>query len=306
MKPAPFDYFAPGTVDEALALLAEHGDQAKPLAGGQSLIPAMNFRLARPQVLVDLNLVAALSYIRANGSGLAIGAMTRQRAVERSDLVARAAPLLAEAMPSIAHPQIRNRGTVGGSLAHADPSAELPAVALALETRFRAKSATGERWIPAGEFFKGMLETALEPGELLVEIAIPPLPARSGTAFLEMARRHGDYALVGVAAVVTLEANGRCQAARVALLSVGDGPVLASEAATVLAGQAPSAELARAAGERAASRDVDPPSDIHASAAYRRRLVAVLTRRALERAFERAEKGSGERGAVPSDRKPSS
>src|SRR2546430_134240 len=224
MKPAPFDYFSPGTVDEALALLAEHGDEAKPLAGGQSLIPAMNFRLARPAVLVDLNGISALAYVRAESGGVAMGAMTRQRTVERSDVVARAAPLLAEAMPSIAHPQIRNRGTVGGSIAHADPSAELPAVMLALEARFQARSATGERSIPAGEFFKGMLETALEPGELLVEIAVPPLPGRSGTAFVEMARRHGDYALVGVAAVVTLDSRGRCKAARLTLLSVGDGP----------------------------------------------------------------------------------
>ena len=291
MKPAPFDYFAPGTLDEALALLAEHGDDAKPLAGGQSLIPAMNFRLARPRVLVDLNRVAALSYVRSEkvGGGVEIGAMTRQRAVERSDLVARAAPLLAEAMPAIAHPQIRNRGTVGGSIAHADPSAELPAVALALDARFRARSATGERTIVAADFFKGMLETALEPGELLVEIAFPPLRPRTGTAFLEVARRHGDYALVGVAAVVTLDATGRCQAARIALLSVGDGPVLAVEAGKTLVGQKRSDELLRAAADAAAKRDVDPPSDIHASAAYRRRLVDVLTRRALARAFERAE-----------------
>jgi carbon-monoxide dehydrogenase medium subunit len=287
MKPAPFAYFAPATVDEALALLARHGGDAKPLAGGQSLIPAMNFRLARPAVLVDLNRIGELAYVRAD-SGVSIGAMTRQRAVERSDVVARSAPLLAEAMPSIAHPQIRNRGTVGGSIAHADPSAELPAVMLALEARFRAKSATGERSIPVGEFFKGMLETALEPGELLVEIAVPPLPARSGTAFLEMARRHGDYALVGVAAVVTLDPRGRCKTARLSMLSVGDGPVRATEAEKVLAGQTPSEELLRAAADAAATRDVDPPSDIHASAAYRRQLVAVLTRRALARAFERA------------------
>src|SRR5881409_1583937 len=182
MKPARFDYFAPATLDEALALLAEHGADAKPLAGGQSLIPAMNFRLARPAALVDLNRIGELSYIRSerdgpDGGGTAIGAMTRQRAVERSDVVARAAPLLAEAMPSIAHPQIRNRGTVGGSIAHADPSAELPAVMLTLEARFRTRSCTGERSIAAGEFFKGMLETALRPDELLVEIALPPLPA---------------------------------------------------------------------------------------------------------------------------------
>jgi carbon-monoxide dehydrogenase medium subunit len=288
MKPAPFDYFSPATVEEALALLDEHGGDAKPLAGGQSLIPAMNFRLARPAVLVDLNRIADLAYVRAAPGGVAIGAMTRQRAVERSDEVARAAPLLAEAMPSIAHPQIRNRGTLGGSIAHADPSAELPAVMLALDAQFRAKSATGERSIPAGEFFKGMLETALAPGELLVEIAVPRLPASSGTAFLEMARRHGDYALVGVAVVVTLDPRGRCQEAKLSLLSVGDGPVLATEAGKVLAGQSPSEELLRAAGDAAATRDVDPPSDIHASAAYRRQLVAVLTRRALARAFERA------------------
>jgi aerobic carbon-monoxide dehydrogenase medium subunit len=293
VKPAPFDYFAPGTLDEALALLAEHGDDAKPLAGGQSLIPAMNFRLARPRVLVDLNRIGALSYIRAEkgegGGGVEIGAMTRQRAVERSDLVARAAPLLTEAMPAIAHPQIRNRGTVGGSIAHADPSAELPAVALALDARFRARSATGERTIVVADFFKGMLETALEPGELLVEIALPPLRPRTGTAFLEVARRHGDYALVGVAALVTLDATGRCQAACIALLSVGDGPVLAVEAGKTLVGQQRSDELLRAAADAAAKRDVDPPSDIHASATYRRHLVAVLTRRALVRAFERAE-----------------
>ena len=293
MKPAPFAYFTPATLDEALALLAERGGDAKPLAGGQSLIPAMNFRLARPTVLVDLNRISELAYVRAESGGVAIGAMTRQRTVERSDVVARATPLLAETMPSIAHPQIRNRGTVGGSIAHADPSAELPAVMLALEARFQAKSATGERSIPAGAFFRGMLETALEPGELLVDIAVPPLPDRSGTAFLEMARRHGDYALVGVAAVATLDSRGRCQAARLALLSVGDGPVLATEAGKILAGQTPSEELLRAAGDAAATRDVDPPSDIHASAAYRRQLVAVLTRRALARAFERA-------GGIPS------
>jgi len=293
MKPAPFDYFSPATVEEALALLDEHGGDAKPLAGGQSLIPAMNFRLARPAVLVDLNRIAELAYVRTAPGGVAIGAMTRQRAVERNDDVARAAPLLAEAMPSIAHPQIRNRGTMGGSIAHADPSAELPAVMLALDAQFRAQSATGERSIAAGEFFKGMLETALAPGELLVEIAVPPLPASSGTAFLEMARRHGDYALVGVAVVVTLDPRGRCIEAKLSLLSVGDGPVLATEAGKVLAGQSPSEELLRAAGDAAATRDVDPPSDIHASAAYRRQLVAVLTRRALARAFARA-------GGIPS------
>jgi len=292
MKPAPFAYHRPATLDEALALLAEHGGEAKPLAGGQSLIPAMNFRLARPAVLVDLNRVAELGYVHAGRDGLQIGAMTRQRAVERSDAVRSAAPLLAEAMPFIAHPQIRNRGTVGGSLAHADPAAELPAVMLALEARFRARGPQGERWIPAGEFFTGILETALGPDELLLEVVVPKSPARTGYAFAELARRRGDYALVGVAARVTLDRRGRCQAARITLFSVGDGPVLAAAAAAMLDGQEPSLEAMRAAADAAAQRDIDPPSDIHASAAYRRRLAAVLTRRALARAVERAAQAS--------------
>ncbi len=290
MKPAPFEYHRPGTLDEALALLAARGGEAKPLAGGQSLIPAMNFRLARPAALVDLNGVAELAYVRpAEGGGdLRIGAMTRQRAVERSAPVQRAAPLLAEAMPCIAHPQIRNRGTVGGSLAHADPAAELPAVMLALDARLEVRGRSGARTIPAAEFFTGFFGTALAPDELLVEIALPPLPARSGTAFVEVARRHGDYALVGVAVLVTLEERGRCRAARIALLSVGGGPVLAAEAMKLCVGEQASDELFRAAGDAAATREIDPPSDIHASAAYRRRLAAVLTRRGLGRAFERA------------------
>lgn len=301
MKPAPFAYFAPATVDEAVALLAEHGGDAKPLAGGQSLIPAMNFRLARPAILIDLNRIASLAYVRFGDTGLALGAMTRQRTVERSEVVGNAAPLLSEVMPEIAHSQIRNRGTIGGSIAHADPAAELPAVMLALEARLRARGARGERTIPAPEFFKGMLETALEPDELLVEVTIPPLPTRTGTAFVEVSRRHGDYALVGVAAVVTLDPAGRrCTAARIAFLSVGDGPVLAAEAGATLTGQSPSQELFRAAGHAAATRDVDPPSDIHASAAYRRHLVAVLARRALKRAFERAALTPG---ASPGSRK---
>ncbi|MGH7548722.1 MAG: FAD binding domain-containing protein [Gemmatimonadales bacterium] len=288
MKPASFRYFRPTALDEALALLAEHGGEAKPLAGGQSLIPAMNFRLARPQALVDLSGIAELAYVRSEPDRLTIGAMTRQRAVERSDVVRREAPLVAEALPFVAHPQIRNRGTVGGSLAHADPAAELPAVMLALDARFRARSRERERTIPAGEFFTGILETALGPDELLVEVAVPRAPARSGHAFMEVARRHGDYALVGVAALVALDGRGRCEVARIALVSVGDGPVLAIQAAAALTGEKPTAAAIEAAAEAAARRDIDPPSDIHASAVYRRHLAAVLTRRVLVRAFERA------------------
>jgi len=292
MKPAPFLYFRPATVEEAVAVLAEHGAEAKPLAGGQSLIPAMNFRLARPGALVDLNWIAELSYVRSQRDGLVIGAMTRQRTVERSEEARRVAPLVSEAMPFVAHPQIRNRGTVGGSIAHADPAAELPAVMLALEARFRARSHAGERSIPAGEFFKGALETALGPDELLVEIALSRRPPRSGHAFMEVARRHGDYALVGVAAVVTLDPGGRCGAARIALVSVGDGPALATRAAALLVGAEPTAAAIRAAADAAARQDIDPPADIHASAAYRRHLTAVLTRRALARAFERAKEAA--------------
>jgi len=287
VKPAPFIYHRPRAVDEALAVLAAHGGEAKPLAGGQSLIPAMNFRLARPAVLVDLNRITELSGIRGDPDGLHIGAMTRQRAVERDPTVARDAPLLAEAMPFIAHPQIRNRGTIGGSLAHADPAGEVPAVMLALDAKLQARGSGGARWIPAGEFYTGLFETALAPGELLVDIAIPLPAARSGSAFVEVARRHGDYALAGVAVVVTVDDAGRCREARIALLSVGDGPVLARKAAKAITGESPTPEAIREAAEAAAAKDIDPPGDIHASPAYRRQLVSVLVRRTLERAFAR-------------------
>lgn len=287
MKPAPFAYHRPASLEEALAVLAEHGGDAKALAGGQSLIPAMNFRLARPKVLVDLNRIPELAYVKG-GEELHLGALTRQSVAERDPAVARDAPLLKEAFPHIAHPQIRNRGTIGGSLAHADPAAELPAVMLALEATFQLKSPRATRSISAGEFYTGLFATALAPDELLVDIAIARRPRRTGWAFLEIARRHGDYALAGVAAVVTLDDRGRCHEARIALLSVGDGPVLARKAARALAGENPTPEAIRAAAEAAGGKDIEPPGDIHASPAYRRQLTTVLTRRALERAFQRA------------------
>ncbi|RMH20842.1 MAG: xanthine dehydrogenase family protein subunit M [Acidobacteria bacterium] len=287
MKPAPFQYHAPASVEEVLALLAEHGDEAKVLAGGQSLVPAMNFRLAQPSVLVDLGRIPELAYVREVDGGLAIGAMTRQRTVERSDLVAARAPLVAETLPHVAHPQIRNRGTFGGSIAHADPAAELPAVLLALAGSCRLRGPRGERVVAAADFFTGLFETALEPDELLLEVMLPPLPAGSGWAFCELARRHGDYALVGVAATLTLS-EGRVESARIAYLSVGEGPVLAPRAAAALAGRSPDEETIRAAAAAAAHHDVDPTGDIHASADYRRHLVEVLTRRALHRAARRA------------------
>jgi carbon-monoxide dehydrogenase medium subunit len=294
VKPAAFEYHCPRTLDEALTLLAEHGDEAKPLAGGQSLIPAMNFRLATPAVLIDLNAISELAYIDQTGAAaptgaastaptlpLRIGAMTRHRALERSEAVARRAPLIRRAMPYVAHEAIRTRGTIGGSLAHADPAAELPAVMLALNAQFTLTSRTGARTVAAHDFFHGLFATALETGELLTEINIPPLAPRTRCAFQEIARRHGDYALAGVAALVSLDDNDRVLSARLALLSVGDRPILAAHAAEVLIGETLSPEVIRAAAE-AATRDVDPPSDIHASARYRRHLVQVLSRRALE------------------------
>jgi carbon-monoxide dehydrogenase medium subunit len=289
MKPAPFEYYAPTSVDEALALLAEHGYDAKVLAGGQSLIPTMNFRLAQPSILVDLNGISELFYIRpdANG-GLRVGTMTRESQVEHAPLVAERAPLVYEAMPHIAHAQIRNRGTFGGCMAHADPAAELPAVSVALDARFRVRNRSGERWVPANEFFIGFFATALQPEDLLIEVALPPMPQRAGYSFQEVARRHGDYALVGVASLVTLDDRDLCQAARMVFVSVGDGPVEAHQATSLLIGQSPTAEAIAAAAEMAASTDVDPSSDIHASADYRRHLVKVLARKSLTQAFERA------------------
>jgi CO/xanthine dehydrogenase FAD-binding subunit len=291
MKPPVFEYQRPETLDEALSLLAERAD-AKPLAGGQSLIPAMNFRLAAPAILVDLGRLSGLRGVTASDAGgLRLGAMTTHAMVETSGLVAARAPLLAETLPFIAHPQIRNRGTVGGSLAHADPAAELPAVMLALRATLVLRTLSGERQVQASEFFTGLFATALEPGELLTAVLLPA-PARSGWAFEELARRHGDYALVGVAAVLSLDAAGNCADVRIALLSVGDGPVLAVRAMAALLGQAPTAEAIGAAAELAAGEDIDPPSDIHASAAYRRQLTRVLVRRGLLRAVERARAAS--------------
>jgi CO/xanthine dehydrogenase FAD-binding subunit len=248
----------------------------------------MNFRLAQPGVLIDLNAIEELAYIRSADGSLHIGAMTRQRSAERSDLVAERAPLVHEALPFVAHPQIRSRGTVGGSIAHADPASELPAVMLALEARLHLRGPSGSRSVSAEEFFTGLFGTALEPDEMLTEIEISAPAARSGWAFAEISRRHGDYALAGLAAAVQLDDAGRCSNARLALFSVGGGPVLAASAGEALLGEEGSEELFRAAADAAAHRDIDPPSDIHASAAYRRRLVEVLTRRVLPRAFDRA------------------
>jgi carbon-monoxide dehydrogenase medium subunit len=289
MKPAPFDYYAATTVDQALAHLAEHGYEAKVLAGGQSLVPMMNFRLVQPSVLVDLNPIPDLAFIHPDeNGGLRIGALTRHYQVEVDPLVASRMPMLHEAVPKIGYPQIRRRGTLGGSLCHADPSAELVAVSVALNGRFRLRSPKDERWVPAQDFFIGLFTTILEPDELMVEVALPPLAARTGTSFVEVARRRHDFALVGVAAVVTLEEKGVIRQARMVFLSAGDRPMEARRAAEALAGQAPTPEAFRAAAEIAASDEIEPSSDIHATAEFRRHLAKVLARRALDQACRRA------------------
>ena len=290
MKPPVFEYTAPKSVDEVLAELARHGDAAKLLAGGQSLVPLLNMRLTAPRRLIDLNRVGELAYVAVRDGGVAIGAMTRQRAAERSAVVAGQVPLLADALPWVGHFQIRNRGTIGGSLSHADPAAELPAVAACLDARFTVRGPAGERVLGAGEFFRTHLTTALEPTELLTEVWFPSAARGTGSAWVELARRHGDYALVGVGAVVTL-AGERVGEARLVLTGVGGAPVRAREAETLLAGEPLTpARLADAAA--AVRRAIDPGGDIHATPEYRRRVAGVLTGRALTLAAARAREAA--------------
>jgi CO/xanthine dehydrogenase FAD-binding subunit len=287
VKPPVFEYHVADSLDQALSLLADYGDEAKPLAGGQSLIPLLNFRLARPAALIDLNHIDVLTGITRTDGALRIGAMTRQRALERDANVRQFAPLVVETMPHVAHPQIRNRGTVGGSLAHAEPAAELPAVMITLGARLHLRSKRADRWLSADEFFTGLFATALQTGELLTTVEIPTLPERTGYAFEELARRHGDFALLGVAAAVTVDETGACRAARITLVNPGAGAERMQRAASSLIGRAIDDAAARAAGEIAAA-DLTATGDVHASPAYRRQLARVLTRRTLLRAFERA------------------
>jgi carbon-monoxide dehydrogenase medium subunit len=288
LKPAPFDYHLPATIDEALDLKARLGGDARFLAGGQSLVPAMNFRLAQPAALIDLNGLTGLAGVEeGSDGGLRLGALVRHRDLERRSEVARSHPLLAEAVAQVAHPQIRNRGTIGGNLAHADPASELPAVMVALDVRMHARSTSSERWINAADFFTGALSTALREDELLAEIALPVLPARTGTCFLEVARRRGDFALMGVAATLTLDPGGRCVAARLIYCNADDRPFDAQEAAAALIGERITAPAIEAAAE-AAARAVRPSGSVHASVAFQRHLAGVLTRRAVARAGERA------------------
>jgi CO/xanthine dehydrogenase FAD-binding subunit len=289
MKPPKFRYFAPQSIGEALALLAEHAGEARVLAGGQSLVPLMNMRLVHPGVLVDINGIHELAYVKAWDDGLAIGTLTRDAALAGDRTVAGSLPVLTEAARCVGHPAIRNRSTVGGSIAHADPAAELPAVMVALNAEFVARSRSGIRTISAQDFFKGYLATDLKEGEMLTELLIPDLPPRSGSAFVEFARREGDYALAGVAAVITLDASGAIADARLGLCSVGPAPVRPHAAEALLRGQRPGNEAWAAAASAVVSILDNPLSDIHGSADYRRHLAGVLTRQALAAAAERAE-----------------
>jgi CO/xanthine dehydrogenase FAD-binding subunit len=287
MKPPPFEYCAPRTLDEALDLLAARGDRAKVLAGGQSLIPLLNFRLARPETLIDINRIPDLDHVRATDGAVAIGALARLHAVERSTPVRERVPIVAEACRLIGHLPIRHRGTIGGNLAHADPASELPAVMIALEAELTAARGGATRAIAAERFFLGPLSSALEPGELLIDIRVPAPPPRTGSAFVEMARRAGDFALVGVAALITLDGAGRCARARVALCGVGPTPVRARAAEEALVGQAPAGPVLDEAAALAAAATA-PAADVHGSAEFRRKLARHFTRQAIERAVERA------------------
>ena len=285
MKPSAFDYSRPETLDEALQLLAESGPDAKVLAGGQSLLPLLSMRLIAPARLVDVNRLAELAYIRSGPDGVRVGALARHTAVLRDAAARRHQPLLGEALGLVAHPSIRNRGTSVGSLVHADPAAELPAVLSVLGGTVTVASATGRRTVAASEFFLGPLESAVQPGELAVQASFPALAAHSGTAFAEVSRRHGDYAVCGVAVLVQLDADLRIASARAGYLSVSATP-LVLELTDAIRGRSYDADLSEAAG--VASGAVDPEPDIHASAAYRRQLAGVLTGRALATAARRA------------------
>jgi carbon-monoxide dehydrogenase medium subunit len=292
MKPAPFEYFAPTDISEALDILARHGDDAKILAGGQSLMPLMNMRLARPHVLVDINQLPALSHISLGADGaLTIGALTRQRAIERASLVQTHYPLLAAVMPALGHFQIRNRGTIGGSIVHADPAAELPALCLALEAEFVLRSAAGQRTVNAADFFRTYLTTAIEPVEMLVDIRFPPWQAQWRWGFQEICRRQGDFALVGALVVLQLDDNALCQAARLTMFGVGGTPVRLQRAEDMLSSQRLDGRVIDQLAHVVAA-ELEPDSDIHASAEYRREVGGVVARRAVAMAIGNAGRGN--------------
>lgn len=286
MKPALFRYYDPASLDDVLALLGEWGGDAKILAGGQTLAPLLGLRVLSPAALIDINPLAALDYRRETGEGLAIGALTRQQALEDDATLAPRQPLVAEAIPFIAHRAIRNRGTVGGSLAHADPSAEWGGLAMTLDARFVARRRGGERVIAAADFFKGLIETAIEPDEILTEIRLPRWPAGAGWSFIEFSRRHGDFAICGIACVIALAPDGSATQTRITAFGVEPCPKRLARAEAALCGERPNeARIVQVA--KLAATEVDPMSDRQASPEYRRHLVEVLVERALTSALAR-------------------
>jgi len=291
LKPAPFRYIAVESAVEAVEVLSQYGYESKLLAGGQSLVPLLNFRLARPAVLIDISRIQDHREIQIEGESLVLGGLARQREMELSALIKEHCPLLSEAAPYIGHVAIRNRGTIGGSLAHADPAAELPALAVALEAEFVLQSQSGTRIVPASDFFISVLTTALQPGELLAQVRIPLSNTFSGYSFLEIARRHGDFALVGVACLLRPAADRpeQVDSARLVLMGVGDVPFRAGGAEAILSGQKASQQTFKEAAA-AVLDEIEPASDLQASATYRRHLSGVLVYQALEKAWNRVKK----------------
>lgn len=290
MKAARFEYHTPTTTDEAVSLLHEHGDECKALAGGQSLVPLLALRLARFGSLVDLNNIPSLAGVEVTGGALRIGAMTRQSTAEHSHIVGRAAPLLARALPFVGHFQIRNRGTVGGSIAHGDPASEIPAVVTALGGELEARSVSGTRRIPVDEFFSSVWETALEPDELLVAVHLPLWPGHSGFGFEELAWRRGDFSVAGALCALTLDAGDRVATARIALMGMGATPLRASAIEGALTGMSADAVDLESLGGLAVEA-TSPVDDVHASAAYRRRVCGAMVRRVIAQAIEEARSG---------------
>jgi len=288
VKPPSFEYADPKSLDEAVRLLEENEYDAKILSGGQSLMPLLNMRLARPELLVDLAKIPDLDFIREEDGCLVVGGMTRQRSLELSSEVRSRFPLVYDATMHIAHPQNRNQGTVGGSIAHADPAAELPALVMATDAEMVVTGPDAMRTISAEEFFVTYLTTSLEPAEILTEVRIPALGDRTGYSLRELARRHGDFALAGAIATVTLAGNGTIASGRVVLFGVGATPIRAVAAEQLLAGERPSESLFEAVAAKAAADLDEPLSDVHATAQYRRSLAAVMARRALAEAADRA------------------
>ncbi len=287
MIPAAFDYHRPGTLDEAVKLLSSHGDQAKVLSGGMSLLPMLKLRLASFAHLVDIGRIPGLDYIKEEGGFLKIGAMTRQAALERSELVRTRYPILADAVPLIADPLVRNRGTLGGNVANGDPGNDQPAIMLALGATFVARGPKGERSVPAGQFYKGLYSTALAPNEILTEVRIPAPPPRSGGAYAKLKRKTGDFAVAAAAVQLTLDGKGAVERAAIALTNAGLTPVEAADAAKYLAGKKPDEKTIAEASRMAAAKS-SPSADRRGSVEYKKEMARVLTARALLKAVQRA------------------